>query len=89
MASTNFIRNSYKIFVSNLPWTVGQKELQLYFSQFGHISSAAIVYDKLQGFSKGYGFVVFSSRDGFNSACNMNRHFLEGRILTVDKANSS
>lgn len=86
--SSSFVRNSCKLFVSNLPWTVGQKELQIYFSQFGHVSSASIVYDKLQGFSKGYGFVVFSNREGFNSASNMNRHFLEGRILTVTRANN-
>lgn len=60
----------------------------MYFSQFGHVASASIVYDKLQGFSKGYGFVVFSSREGFNGACNMSRHILEGRVLTVSKANS-
>lgn len=81
-------RNSYKLFVGNLPWTIGQKELQSYFSNFGHVANAAVVFDKQLGFSKGYGFVSFSSRDGFNSASNKNTHFIEGRILKVQPANS-
>ena len=85
---SNFVRHSYKLFVGNLPWTVGQKELQTYFSKFGHVATSAIVYDKQLGFSKGYGFVTFSSSDAYNSACNQNSHFLEGRVLTVTEANN-
>ncbi|TMW48821.1 hypothetical protein DOY81_006111 [Sarcophaga bullata] len=85
---SNFVRHSYKLFVGNLPWTVGQKELQTYFSKFGHVATSAIVYDKQLGFSKGYGFVTFSSSDAYNSAYNQNIHFLEGRVLTVTEANN-
>uniref|UniRef100_A0A905AWJ0 RRM domain-containing protein n=1 Tax=Glossina morsitans morsitans TaxID=37546 RepID=A0A905AWJ0_GLOMM len=82
------VRRTYKLFVGNLPWTIGQKELELYFSKFGHVSSAAIVYDNQQGISKGYGFVTFSSGDGYNSACNQNLHHLEGRVLSVKEASN-
>jgi len=82
-------RQSYKLFIGNLPWTIGQKELQTYFSKFGHVASSYVVYDRQGGFSKGYGFVVFSSRDAFNSASNQNTYFLEGRVLNVQQANSS
>ncbi|XP_023306563.1 glycine-rich RNA-binding protein 8 [Lucilia cuprina] len=85
---SNFVRQSYKLFVGNLPWTIGQKELQTYFSKFGHVSSSSIIYDKQQGFSKGFGFVTFSSSDAYNSACNQNVHFLEGRVLNVKEANN-
>lgn len=81
-------RNSYKLFVGNLPWTIAQPQLQAYFSKFGHVASASVVFDKLQGFSKGYGFVVFSNRDGFNSASNQHIHTLEGRVLNVQAANT-
>ncbi|XP_037944936.1 28 kDa ribonucleoprotein, chloroplastic-like [Teleopsis dalmanni] len=81
-------RNIYKLFVGNLPWTIGNKELQLYFSKFGHVSSAQVVFDKQQGLSKSYGFVTFSTRDGFNSASNQNTHTLEGRVLNIQAANN-
>lgn len=85
---SNIIRRSFKLFVGNLPWTIGQKELQTYFSKFGHVSSSTVIFDKQQGFSKGYGFVTFSSSDAYNSACNQNLHILEGRVLNVKEANT-
>lgn len=85
---STFARNTYKLFVGNLPWTIGQKELEMYFSKYGHVESAAIVYNKQQGLSRGFGFVSFSTNDAYNRACNQNIHFLEGRVLTVKKANS-
>ncbi|XP_067635653.1 SRA stem-loop-interacting RNA-binding protein, mitochondrial [Eurosta solidaginis] len=81
-------RQSYKLFIANLPWTIGQKELLSYFSSFGHVANASVVFDKSIGFSKGYGFVTFSGRDGFMGASNKNRHFIEGRVLNVQPANS-
>ena len=88
MSNAPTITKVYKLFVGNLPWTIGQKELQMYFSKFGHVASSSVVYDKQHGFSKGYGFIAFSSSDALNSATNQNTHTLEGRVLTVTKANT-
>lgn len=76
-------RSIYKLFVGNLPWTVGTRELKLYFSEFGHVSSANVIFDRNTGFSRGYGFVVFSTPDGINSAKNKTTHNLEGNSLNV------
>lgn len=78
-----------KLFVANLPWTVGNKELKLYFSKYGHVSSASIVYDKNCGMSRGFGFVSYSNQSGFNAAVNQSVHALEGRALTVQPASAS
>ncbi|XP_030373826.1 glycine-rich RNA-binding protein RZ1A [Scaptodrosophila lebanonensis] len=85
---SSIARNSYKLFVGNLPWTTGSKELKIYFSRYGHVSNAEVVFDKL-GLSKYYGFVTFSQRDAYNSASNQNTHFLEGRVLNVQRANEN
>ncbi|XP_063218447.1 acyl-CoA-binding domain-containing protein 6-like [Bacillus rossius redtenbacheri] len=53
-----------KFFVGNLPWTVGSRELRTYFSEFGPLVSANIIFDRNTGISRGYGFVVFSSDVG-------------------------
>ncbi|EDW25099.1 GL23029 [Drosophila persimilis] len=87
--SSGFARSSYKLFVGNLPWTISSKELKTYFSRYGHVANAEVVFDKKQGLSKYYGFVVFSQRDAYNSASNQNTHFLEGRVLNVQRANES
>ncbi|XP_034129955.1 SRA stem-loop-interacting RNA-binding protein, mitochondrial [Drosophila guanche] len=87
--SSGFARSSYKLFVGNLPWTISSKELKTYFSRYGHVANAEVVFDKQQGLSKYYGFVVFSQRDAYNSASNQNTHYLEGRVLNVQRANES
>ncbi|XP_017003724.1 uncharacterized protein SLIRP2 [Drosophila takahashii] len=87
--SSGFARSTYKLFVGNLPWTISSKELRTYFSKYGHVANAEVVFDRQLGLSKHYGFVVFSQRDAFNSASNQNTHFLEGRVLTVQRANES
>ncbi|CAO1389000.1 unnamed protein product [Diamesa hyperborea] len=51
-------RGIQKLFVSNLPWTVGHRQLKSYFSEFGRVLSASVVFDKKTGLSKNYGFVV-------------------------------
>ncbi|XP_037923104.1 SRA stem-loop-interacting RNA-binding protein, mitochondrial [Hermetia illucens] len=85
---SNAVRSIQKLFVGNLPWTVGQKELKLYFSKFGHIQTASVIFDKATGMSRGYAFVTFSTRDGFNSASNKTNHVLDGRVLNVQVATS-
>lgn len=79
------VRQIQKLFVGNLPWTIGNKELKLYFSKFGHVQQSTVVFDRKLGMSKGYGFVTFSTRDGYESAANKPHH-LEGRSLNVQQA---
>lgn len=87
--SSSIARNTYKLFVGNLPWTIGSNELATYFSRFGHVANAEVVFDKNLGLSKYYGFVMFSQRDALNSASNQNTHVLEGRVLNVQRANET
>lgn len=79
-------RGVQKLFVGNLPWTISTKELQSYFSKYGHIQSSNVIYDKTTGLSRGYGFVVFSTRDGYGNATSKSYHTLEGRVLDVQPA---
>ncbi|XP_055602651.1 SRA stem-loop-interacting RNA-binding protein, mitochondrial-like [Uranotaenia lowii] len=81
-------RGVQKLFVGNLPWTVSTKELKAYFSRFGHVHSSNVIYDKTTGLSRGYGFIVFSTRDGYTNATNNRNHSLEGRLLDVQPAAS-
>lgn len=81
-------RHIQKLFIANVPWTVGNRELKLFFSKYGHVSTASIAYDKNCGMSRGFGFVMFSNRNGYNTAVNQTVHALEGRILIVQPATS-
>lgn len=81
-------RRIFKLFAGNLPWTMGSKELKLYFSKFGHVAHATVVYDHKVGMSQGYGFVVFSNAHGYNSALNLSEHVTEGRVIKVVSSTS-
>lgn len=87
-ATGSTFRTIQKLFVGNLPWTIGNNELKLYFSKFGHVSNVHIIFDKTNGISKGYGFVTFSTREGYNAVFNKQNHLLEGKILTIETASS-
>lgn len=79
-------RAIHKLFVGNLPWTIGSRELKAYFSEFGHVVSATVVFDRNTGLSRGYGFVLFGTRGGYDSATNKQTHTLEGNVLSVQPA---
>lgn len=81
-------RGVQKFFVSNLPWSVSKKELLVYFSKFGHVHSSNVIYDKTTGLSRGYGFIVFSTKEGYSNATSKLYHSLEGRVLHVEPAAS-
>lgn len=76
----NFTR--YILNLTNIPWTVSRHELALYFSQFGYVRDASIIFDKQTGFSQGYGSVTFLKKEHVNSAIN-HEHILEGKTLSI------
>lgn len=85
--ATNSVRNLFKLYVGNLPWTVSHNQLKQYFSKFGHINQAVVVFDRNTGLSKNYGFVFFSNREAFEGALNKTNHQLEGNKILVQPAN--
>lgn len=81
--SANTVRNLYKIYVGNIPWTVSHNELRSYFSKFGHVQHSMVIFDKKTGLSKNYGFVTFATKEAFENANNFTQHQLEGNTLKV------
>jgi RNA recognition motif-containing protein len=76
-----------KLYVGNLPFTVGDADLQSLFSQAGTVKSAQVIKDRASGRSKGFGFVEMSSSDEAQSAITMfHGKDFSGRALTVNLA---
>lgn len=84
-SATRFV----SLYVGNLPWTIGHRQLREYFSQFGPVRSARVIFDKSTGLSKGYGFVEFESRAGVADVTNKQQHTLEGLKLNIKLQNDS
>uniref|UniRef100_A0A182P6V7 RRM domain-containing protein n=1 Tax=Anopheles epiroticus TaxID=199890 RepID=A0A182P6V7_9DIPT len=77
MSGAGAAARSLKIFVGNIAWTVGHRELRNYFSQFGKVSWAQVVFDRKTGLSKGYGFVSFQKKAALENLERNQKHVLD------------
>lgn len=76
-----------KLYVGNLPWTVGDAELSHYFSKFGELSEAKVQFHPTTFISQSYAYVKFTHRESYRNALNAQFHWLEGRLLKIEPAN--
>jgi len=74
------------IFIGNLPWSVKNEDLEQKFSEFGQVSSARIVTDKMTGRSRGFGFVDMEDADAEKAIAATSGQKWEDRELTVNEA---
>lgn len=81
-------RQVQKVFVGNLNWTTGHRELRKYFTEFGRVLTAEVVFDKNSGLSKGFGFVQVPSATVQNIDAHQD-HVLEGRKIRVETMKSN
>lgn len=75
------------IYVGNLPYTVADADLQELFKEYGTVTSARVIIDKISGRSKGFGFVEMPDRGEAEKAIqNTNGSDLMGRSLRVNES---
>ena len=76
-----------KLYVGNLPYSVGDSDLEQAFGQFGTVTSAKVMMERETGRSKGFGFVEMGSDAEAQAAINgMNGQPLGGRGVVVNEA---
>jgi RNA recognition motif-containing protein len=75
-----------KLFVGNLPWSVGDNELNQIFAQHGEVQSARVVNDRDSGRSRGFGFVEMDAADVDAVIRATDGHAVDGRNLRVNRA---
>ena len=74
------------IYVGNLPFSMGDSELQALFETHGEVQSAKVILDRETGRPRGFGFVEMSDAAGQTAVEALNGHSLDGRELTVNVA---
>ena len=77
-----------KIYVGNLPWSVGDSELNDLFAEFGAVETASVVTDRESGRSRGFGFVEMSQADAQQAIAKLNGQTVDSRELRVNEAQS-
>jgi RNA recognition motif-containing protein len=84
-----FIKKSFtmNIYVGNLSWSMTDDDLMNLFTQYGSVSSAKILKDKMNGRSKGFGFVEMEDEEAAkNAIANLNETEVQGRKLIVNES---
>jgi RNA recognition motif-containing protein len=75
------------IYVGNLSWSMTDEDLNALFAQYGSVSSAKILKDKMNGRSKGFGFVEMEDDEAAKTAiANLNETDVQGRKLIVNES---
>ena len=73
------------IYVGNISWGLSDQDLENVFAEYGTVSSAKIITDRMTNRSRGFGFVEMS--DGAEAAIEaLNGTEVDGRELVVNES---
>lgn len=76
-----------KLYVGNLPYEVGENELQELFGRAGSVESVNVMRDQATGRARGFAFVEMSTDEEAQKAIQeLNASQMGGRSLTVNEA---
>jgi cold-inducible RNA-binding protein len=76
-----------KVYVGNLPFSMGDDELRQLFETHGTVNSANVIMDRDTGRSRGFGFVEMADDTTAKTAIEaLSEHVTGGRPLVVNEA---
>lgn len=75
------------MYVGNLPYSITDESLKQLFVEFGDVTDAKVIMDKISNRSKGFGFVTMADDAQAQKAIDaMNGKEIEGRAVVVNVA---
>ena len=78
---------SRKLYVGNLPYEIGETQLQELFAQAGSVESVTVMRDQATGRARGFAFVEMGTDEEAQTAIrDLNASQIGGRSLTVNEA---
>jgi len=77
-----FRSNFFEVIIKNLSFEVDENQLQEFFSECGDIEQISLP-KKDNGYSRGFGFIKFTSQKGVDEAMKLNATELLGRQIVV------
>jgi RNA recognition motif-containing protein len=76
-----------KLYVGNLPYEIGEAELQELFGRAGQVETISVMRDAATGRARGFAFVEMSTdEDAARAITELNESQVGGRSLTVNEA---
>lgn len=74
------------IFISNLSYAVKDADLKELFEEYGEVSSAKVIIDKMTGRSRGFGFVEMADEFAQKAIEELNQAEYDGKVINVSEA---
>jgi RNA recognition motif-containing protein len=75
------------IYISNLSYGVNDGDLKELFEEYGAVSSAKVITDKMSGKSRGFGFVEMEDSAQAQKAIDaLNQCEYDGKVISVNVA---
>ena len=75
-----------RLFVGNLPWSIGDNELRDLFSEFGEVTDSKVIKDRDTGRSRGFGFIEMDDEAGEAAIKGLDGSEQDGREIRVNVA---
>ena len=76
-----------RLYVGNLPYSIGEQDLTEKFGAFGTVETTTLITDRDTGRSKGFGFVEMATDAEAQAAIDeVNGTDYDGRPVTVNEA---
>lgn len=92
MCESNTVAEPTQVFIGNLPFEIGEKQLENLISEkySSNLQSVKIIKSKETGKSRGFGYLTYSSKeDATKALSNLNQFEIDGRQIKVDLAENS
>ena len=77
---------SKKLYVGNLGYDVSDADLEQLFAEYGDVQSAQVIQDRMEGRSKGFGFVEMDDAGAQAAMAALDGKEHGGRALKVNEA---
>lgn len=86
MNQQQMVTRTKKIFVGGLSASTVQADLTSYFSTFGKVEEAMLMFDRQTNRHRGFGFVTFDTEEAVDKVCQLHYHEINNKTVECKKA---